>query len=522
MNDTPRYATLQDYLRVLRRQRWLILAATAIFSAAALGIAVAQTKVYTAEAQLTFRDVVQDLSLIGSNVPSSASSPSQRAAANAALIDRPAMTRRVKKQLHTSMSLGELAGSVSATVGFTTNLVLVHAQSSNRKFAARLANAYADQAVLLGERNLRRRLDAAISNLKREVRQGPSLAHPSFRQGVAQQSLTQLQTIRNIVKPVEVASPAEVPTTPSSPKPVRNTILGALVGLAVGFVLAFARDSLDRRLRGAHEVHEQLNLPVLGRVNETALGFAGAASNGARTPAEVDLEAFRVLRTNLEFLSADAPLRTIAVTSGLPEEGKSTVAASLAGAAAAAGKRTLLVECDLRRSSLAARLGLRPAPGLTDYLVGKAKPREVLQTVELASPSGPGVSSPLAANGERAEQHTGNGFVCIVAGGAAPQPAELLGSRRCQEFLDKVRRAYDLVILDTSPLLSVADALELVPSVDGVIICVRLSQTTQEGALATKAALDRLPPRPTGVVVTGVGRDEDRYGYYSYAYGYSR
>ncbi len=539
MSETPRYATLQDYVRVLRRQRWLILAVTMAFTAGALAIALAQSKSYTASAQMSFRDVLQDLQFVAPNAGASQTSPQERAAANAALINRPAVSQRVKQELGTTKSADELAASVSASVGAHTNLVTIQAHSGDPKFAADLANEYARQTTLIAEQNLRRKLDKAVRNLEREVRSGPSLSNPTFRQSVAQQQLTQLQTVRNITRPAEIERLAEVPGTPSSPKPVRNAILGALIGLTLGIVAAFLRDSLDRRLRGTHEVHEQLDLPVLGRVNDTALGYAGLAANGAGVVSDTDLEAFRVLRTNLDFLSADSPVRSVVVTSGLPEEGKSTVAASLAGAAAVAGKRTLLVECDLRRASLAARLALAPEPGLTDYLVGRAKPADILQTIDLgAAPGGNGSSAagtasasgghgegdiePGAGNGSAGSDRPRRRLVCIVAGGPAPHPAELLGSERCKEFLRKIRKAYDLVVLDTSPLLSVADALELVPHVDGVILCVRLSQTTREEAKATKSALEHLPPRPTGVVVTGVGTGEDdAYGYYTYSYGYS-
>jgi capsular exopolysaccharide synthesis family protein len=207
------------------------------------------------------------------------------------------------------------------------------------------------------------------------------------------------------------------------------------------------------------------------------------------------------MRTNVDFLDVDSRLTTLAVTSALPEEGKSTVACSLACAYALAGKRTLIVECDLRRPTLAHKLGLGNGPGLSDYLAGEAEPQAVVQPVAL-----PGAQAPLVA---------------IVAGTPSPRPAELLGSQRFGAFLDEVARAYDVVLLDTSPLLSVVDTLELVPRVDGVVVCVRAQQTTRDQAQAAKAALEHFPARPTGVVVTGVrAGDELDYGYYSYAYAY--
>jgi Mrp family chromosome partitioning ATPase len=175
-----------------------------------------------------------------------------------------------------------------------------------------------------------------------------------------------------------------------------------------------------------------------------------------------------------------------------------------------AGKRTLLVECDLRRPTLARRLGLAEAPGLTDYLARRADPQEILQTVEIA-PSQNGGSGPLPTDGESL-------LVCITAGTPSPQPAEMLGSERLHEFLQAVGESYEMVVIDSSPLLAVADTRELLPHVDGVLICIRSLQTTREQALAAKAALDHFPTRPTGIVVTGLGsRDAEQYGYYGAA-----
>jgi capsular exopolysaccharide synthesis family protein len=220
------------------------------------------------------------------------------------------------------------------------------------------------------------------------------------------------------------------------------------------------------------------------------------------------------MRQNLDFLDAERSLRSVAVTSALAQEGKSTVAALLAHANAAAGKRTLLLECDLRRPTLAARLGLKEAPGLCDYLGGSAAPQEILQTV---------ATNPLAELDEHnggptaAPRHPAARLVCITAG-SSPRPAELLASDRFRAFMAEVREAYDFVVLDTSPLVPVVDTRELLPLVDGVIVCVRAAQTTREAAAAAKEALGRTPSRPTGIVVTGITPRTDLYYHYYSSY----
>jgi Mrp family chromosome partitioning ATPase len=205
------------------------------------------------------------------------------------------------------------------------------------------------------------------------------------------------------------------------------------------------------------------------------------------------------------------------VTSGLPEEGKSTVAHSLAATSAAGGKRALLVECDLRRPIVATRLGIASQPGLSDVLAGGVKFTDVVQTLALQTPG-------ATVNGGRPprdEESWLKTLDCVTAGSPSAEPAELLSSDRMREFLREATSAYDVVVLDSSPLLPVADTLGLLSEVDVAVVCVRPSSTTRHEARATRSALHRFPSRPMGLVVTGVRRRDEEYGYHSYGYSYS-
>jgi succinoglycan biosynthesis transport protein ExoP len=513
MTDTPRYSTLRDYLRVLRSQRLLILAVTIAFAAAAFLVSSLQEKKYTAHTDLLFRDISSDLSLIGRNaVPELA--PDQRAAINADRVTRPDVVDQVRRSLGTDLTTGELQGMVSTEVGSRTNFVVVQATDTDAQLAARVANAFGTEVKKLDTAAVRDRIDNVIVGLRQDLRQAKKTRDPAALVTIRidQTQITQLQTVRELARPVEIARVATPPDSPSSPQTERNTLLGVIAGLAFGLLAAFLRDSLDRRLRTTDEVQAELQLPVVGRIPDDALGHAGFANGMVDdADAEAHLEGYRMLRANLELLQVDTPMKKVMVTSALPEEGKSTVALALAGAAAVAGKRTLLVECDLRRPCLAERLGLDEEPGLADYLLGEAKPVDILQVVELDMPPAPG-----AANGDKGGEQESSSLVCITAGSPAELPAEMLGSERFSKFLSQVSKAYDLVVLDTSPILSVVDSLELAPKVDGLLVCVRLSQTTREEARAAREALGYLPERTTGVVVTGYRPGDD---YYRYAYG---
>lgn len=520
MNDGPKYVSLRDYLRVVRAHRIALVVVTLLFGGAAYLLSVREPKVYQAEAALSFLPPTRDASLVGTPVDTT-QTPQERAAVNAEEAARPNVAKEVKSRVKTKLTAPEIAASVSSHVENRTNLVVIGARTRSAPLAASLANAYARVVADNARRASRQQLQRAIGSLQRGLKQrdtrGNSTAAIIARSNLEQQ-ISRLRALKSFSQPAEIVRSAAVPTQPVSPRPVRNTLLGLLLGLTVAVLLAFGRDALDRRVRNAKDISEELDLPVLGHVNAQAMGRAGLAAGGRGPVRPEEMEAFRILRMNLEFIDVDRKLVSILVTSPLPEEGKSTVAASLAFATAISGRRTLLVECDMRRPSLAERLGVDEVPGLSDYLVGHVTKADVMRPMPLAEPpstNGDGPATPPTA--ETAA------LVCITAGTIGPRPAEMLGSQRFKEFLEEAEKSFDVVLLDSPPLLSVVDARELIPCVDGVLLCIRASRTTRDQAVAGKEAVEHFPARPTGVVVTGLRRGEGPdYGEYSDAYAYGR
>lgn len=515
MNETRRYITLRDYLRVLRQQRWLILLVTVVFGGAALAYSLRQPTVYEAEASIVFQEPAQALDLLGSPVGPT-QTPESRAAEGAATVTRPGVLKRVRKELKLDTSVEDLQTRISALAEAHTNFVVIQTEAPDPQEASALANEVARQVQATEASEVRATFKEIARAQRRQFEESQSDDIPeTLADEFSRERIARLDALSEVAEPVSIVSFAEPPEAPVAPNPVRNGLLGALLGLTLGIVAAFVRDSLDRRLRGAREIEEHMGLPLVGSVSADALGKSGFASNGKAGLSPVDVEAFRILRTNLDVLDVDRPLRCFIVTSGLPEEGKSTVAASLAYAAGAGAKRTLLLECDLRRPALAERLSLEPSPGLTEFLAGKSELADVLQTVRAEG------SDSLNGGGPRADEDATEAFHCITAGTPTPRPADLLGSRRFEEFLAWAREEYDLVLIDSSPLLPVADTLEIVPFADAVLVCVRSARTTRDEAHAARVALDNLPVRPTALVVTGVRPGEDAaYGHYSYTYAY--
>ena len=294
---------------------------------------------------------------------------------------------------------------------------------------------------------------------------------------------------------MQITSQAVAPGSPTSPRPLRDAGFAALLGLLLGVGIALVRDALNRTVTDPHDMESTLGFPLLGYVRSDILGTAPVTQNGTIDVAE-HLDSFRILRANSQFLGGDRPVATLAVTSPLPDEGKSTVAAWYAYVNALAGKRTILVECDLHRPVVAGGFDLDPSPGLSDHLNGNAEASEIRRSIMVEGPT----AQPLSV---------------VPSGTQAPQPTELLASPRFETFLAEIARDYELVVLDCPPLLPVADTLSIVPRVGGVILCIRLGQTTRDQAIAAKDALRRLPARPVGLVLTDSepGSDYDYSGY---------
>ncbi|MDQ1446627.1 MAG: tyrosine-protein kinase [Acidimicrobiaceae bacterium] len=305
----------------------------------------------------------------------------------------------------------------------------------------------------------------------------------------------------------EMISLAETPTSPISPKPLRDGILGAFVGLLLGVGITFLREQLDDRIRSRAEVERITGLPILAEVPYD--------DEVAKSPSQVAVlerpqgplsEAMRALRTSVHFVAVDEPVKVLIVTSAGPAEGKSLVAANLAAVYAQAGYRTLLVSADLRRPRL-------------DTLFPASK-----DSIGLT-----GVIAELSRNGKApgsAQAHLAGALVqtrvpnltLLPAGARPPNPAELLNSRRMGEVLTAVADVADVVIIDTPPLLAVTDAAVLAARADGVVLVAALGETHRDAAQRARAILTSTNARVLGVVVnkSGAGRS----GYYAGYYGY--
>ena len=468
-----------------------------------------QPKKYLATASLVFKDLSEDFAVVG--VPGGSSeSPASRVSREAQTLLRTQVLEDAARTLRPRVSIADLRRRVQVEPDATAGLVNINATAPTGADAAAAANAVARAAVARETRDVRERFSLGARDLQRRYRllTAQDRSDPSTR-ATYKERISRLDSLAAVASPVETAEIAQVPSSPSSPNPVRAGIVAGFLGGFIGVGIALLRSRLDRRLRAVPDIVGFLDLPLLGKIRRDAMGSNGVVAADGRLLDDVDLEAFRILRANIEFLCADGAARVVLVTSAVPEEGKSTVAAGLANASAMASRRTLLVECDLRRPSLGPRLGLEAGPGLADFLTGQTTAPVVVRRPTSVS----------SANGKYA-QPAGASEDCVLAGAPGPMPSTLLRSPRLGDFLQDARRDYDLIILDSAPLLPVVDTVELFAWVDAAVLCVRQGQTTRDQARAARDILGHLGDRPRGLVVTNVGNEtQGYYGNYYASYG---
>jgi polysaccharide biosynthesis transport protein len=294
---------------------------------------------------------------------------------------------------------------------------------------------------------------------------------------------------------VSVIDPAVVPLEASSPKVLLNTVLAGILGMLLAIGVVYLLEHLDNRMKSAEHVETVTGVPNLG----TILRMPGPADREPfyrmatllypRSPAA---EAFRTIRTNIEFASIDKPFRTIAVTSAAPGEGKTVTASNLAVAFAQSGRKTILVDADLRRPGVHDMFSLANAAGLTDLVHS--------DTIRV----------------DDVMRRTDNpNLTVITAGIVPPNPAELLGSARMEVILDRLRDKAEIIVFDTAPVGAVTDAAILAAKSDATLFVVQPYKTTERTVRRGREALAKVNARVIGTVLNNVPQGfTDTVAYY--------
>lgn len=439
--------TLSQYAAALRR-RWRIVVVCLILAVGGAALVISQlTPRYESTARL-FVATEQESS---AEAFAGGAFAVQRVLSYATLVDGEELAIRVVDKLGLEESPSDLSQDLTATVVPQTVILELSAKADDPAEAQRIADSAATELV------------AWVRELEATDGQSPAIK-------------------------LSVSDRAVRPDAPITPVPLRDLGLAALVGLLLGLLLAVLRELLDKSVKTSEEASRLGDTPVLAAIAQDR--------KAVRTPLVSDLspgapraEAFRILRTNLQFVDVDKDLRVLVVSSPMPGEGKTSTAANLALTLHAAGGRVLLVDADLRRPGLASLFALEGSVGLTSVLLGRIGLTEATQ------------------------RHSSTGLAVLTSGAVPPNPAELLQSRAMRQLLDQARRDHDVVIIDAPPLLPVADAALVAAQADGAVLVVRHGKTTRDQLTHAMQRLRAVGARPLGVTLNmAPSRRRDGYG----------
>jgi len=477
--------TLSAFLEVLRRRWLLIVGVVAACVIAAIVRYETGTRSYESTASVAFGNAT--LTEQALQVSRGSGDPERDAATNVLIASSRDVAQGVRRELRSPASPDTLLSAIDVEAAPNANVINITASTSNARFSAKLANAFADQYLATETQQQLDAIDAAQRHLQDQI---DALPVGSADRTTLQQSSQRLDELRAIANGgLQVITRASPPASPSGATIKTTAILGLIVGLALAGALVFLLESLDRRVNSVEAFERAYRLPVLATVPPNAFKHR-RADDRARS-----LEPYRILRSALDFVAVTRQLDTLLLTSAVPGEGKSTVSIDLSHAIALAGRRVVLVELDLRQPSFSHHFALDPMRGITTALTG----REDLQDLLLQP-------FPQLPN-----------FQLLPAGTLPPNPSELLGSPAVSALLADLAADDTMVVIDAPPLNPVADAQVLLnnPAIHAALIVSRLGHTTRDQMQRARSILDRHMLQPVGLVVTGV-RAPGRSGYEVY------
>jgi succinoglycan biosynthesis transport protein ExoP len=493
--------TLRDYLSVLRRRIWTVTLICALVTGAALLFSSRQKPVYEANTRLLLGATQSsvDAGIYGQYIDSN------RVATEIQVILGKSVAEIVQAKLGSAPPIS------GASVG-STAVISLTARATTARSAADIANAYADayieyrqkqftDAVSVQTKEYTRQVEALgaqIAAIEARPRPAGSPAPAEVEPLRAEQSafrlkLQQIDSAERLnANAAAVIAPASPPSAPAGASPIRNAALGVLVGLVLGVGVALLFEHLDDSVKSKDDIERKLpQLTVLGAI-PIIPGWRNRAQPrlvAATDPTSPAAEAYRTLRTSIQFLGLDRSLRVLQVTSPMAAEGKSTTLANLAVTLSHAGLRVIVVCCDLRRPRIHEFFGLSNDAGFTSVLLGQVPLIKAIQ-------SAPGLDR----------------VKVLASGPLPPNPSELLSSPRTTDMFKQLASQADIVLIDCPPALPVTDAAVLATKVDGTLVVASATTTTYRDLTRTMQLLNQVDAPVLGVVLNGA-KSEGSYEY---------
>ncbi|MFH1772359.1 MAG: GNVR domain-containing protein [Candidatus Omnitrophota bacterium] len=598
--------TLRDYIRVIRKRKFLIAFSFVLFAISAAVYISFQTPSYTANAtvRVTERKTVGGMMAEWVMVnPGDMMETQTKVVKGFPIIRRVALNTGLLNEKDSPERVYEVVGGLqnkvtTTRIGFT-NIIKITATSSDPKGAMQLANAVAtayieenlleknkqartarkfieDQLGLLEER-LRKSEDELksfgekvanviiaqdiqdklneltfqlasfrqkytekhpkIMQLKQQIKDiekqlsglsGKDLEYARIKRevevnrkiyGMLREKLEEVRITEAEKTPdVTIVDPALMPVSAENIQSRLGVIVGGFLGLIVGVVLAFVSESLDTSIGTIEDVESLTKLPVLGIIPSIPFKRTKQATMAQKIkrllfpkkltheeqkslrllvhyqPSSPIAEAFRNAKANIKI---SASRKTLMVTSAGPQEGKSTFLVNLALACTQEGLHTLIISADLRRPVIAETFGLAKKPGLSEIIMGTVSFEQALRRSSDIIFGEMGIDDML--------KHPGLEYLSLIPAGTLPlNPVEILDSKEMADLLDKLKKTYDVILLDTPPVLPVADASILAPKVDGVLLCYEIGRTSRQALLRAKSQLETAKAKIIGIALNHI------------------
>ena len=482
---------VRRYLFALRRSRWLIAAIVLGLTGLVLGISLALPSKYQAEATIVQEDIASPLGT------ASAETAQRELLTTAALLGTNRVLAAAARTTpgETALSLDD---KVESSVDEQANIIEVAATDEEPRRAAAIASAVA-RAFLSERQELeRRRIESARQSLLQEVERLRGTPNADAEIGAIRERVSELGVqLAGAGSDLQLAQDAEVPASPSAPRPLRNSLLALFAGIFLGVLVALGRDQLVPRVGDSRDLSRLTDVPVMievpyvrGRIGRKA-SLLTAAEN----------EAYQSLRAAVEVALPPSEQRVILVSSAVHAEGKTTVTARLGRALAEAGHSTLLISADLRRPELHTHFGVRVEAGFCDVLSVFHQDPSAFDVSMLEAIVAP---VPLQGRGRRQPGR----LDLLTSGTKVSAPARLLSHETMRRFVDMLPDLdYSYVLFDGPPLLGIADSQVTAQEVHELLLVARLDRLTLENVSDLRDALARTGRRALGLVVIG-GRSE--------------
>ena len=515
--------TLADYLAVVRRRKWLILLALVLTTGSALFFSSRQPKMYRASAQVLLNP---DASLINTAGRAAADAQARFDVGQARIARVPAVATKAVQLVGgpAGLSGDRLLADSSVSSDPTSNILTFSVSNRDPALATSLVNAYVDAYGTYSGTQLANRITAAIADVNQQIaaltakiarvkrHSGRASTLTAELYGLVQQRTNAQQDLNSAgsnggaqIAPAESA-------VQTQPNPVRNTALGLLLGLVLGLVIAFIREALDTRVRSSEEIADCTGLTLLARIPTPSKKLRSNNQLAMLTDqANAHAEPYRKLRVALDFANLNAGARSIMITSAVEREGKSTTVANLAVALARAGRRVILVDLDLRRPFVANFFGIDGWVGITDVALGRAAIQDALLPIVVTGRLG--IPPTESHNGGVA---VSGSLHVLPAGELPPDPAEFLETAVLAEVLVDLGRRADIVLIDSPPLLPVADGVTLAKRVDAMFVVAQAQLLRRPVLGELHRLLQSCQAVKLGFVLTGAETEE----VYGYGYGY--